>query len=315
MTLKSFLQLVELPTKVASLFPFLIGTAYAYFRYDKFILKNGLIMLFAMLALDMATTAMNNYMDYKKAIKTHGFNYEHHNAIVKHGLSEKLVVFVIGSLVTFAAALGILLYFQTNVLVLILGMISFFFAAIYTWGPVPISRTPLGELISGVVMGGIITFISMYIHVYDRGFVTLSIQGANLNLGLNIIELTGLVLVAMPLITGIANIMLANNICDMEDDFVNKRFTLPIVIGKKYALRLFAGLYVLGYLSVLIAVIFKFLSVISIGVLITVVPVVKHIRRFNKIQTKAETFILSVKNFILICLIYFISICMSIILY
>lgn len=315
MTLKSFLQLVELPTKVASLFPFLIGTAYAYFRYDKFILENGLIMLFAMLALDMATTAMNNYMDYKKAIKTHGFNYEQHNAIVKHGLSEKLVVFVIGSLVTLAAGLGILLYLQTNVLVLILGMISFFFAAIYTWGPVPISRTPLGELVSGVVMGGIITFISMYIHVYNWGFVTLSAQGANLNFSLNIIEIAGLVLIALPLVTGIANIMLANNICDMEDDFVNRRFTLPIVIGKKYALRLFAGLYAIGYMSILVAIFFNFLSLMSLLVLVTVAPVSKHIRRFYEKQSKSETFILSVKNFILICLVYFASIVVSIILY
>ena len=39
--------------------------------------------------------------------------------------------------------------------------------------------------------------------------------------------------------SGIANIMLANNICDVEEDIINNRFTLPYYLGKKNAFNLF----------------------------------------------------------------------------
>jgi 1,4-dihydroxy-2-naphthoate octaprenyltransferase len=38
--------------------------------------------------------------------------------------------------------------------------------------------------------------------------------------------------ICLSLIVNVANIMLANNICDMEDDFINRRLTL----GKENAL-------------------------------------------------------------------------------
>ncbi len=171
MTIKSFFKLVELPTKVASVFPFAVGTLYAIYRYNQFNLLNFLIMLVAMLCLDMATTALNNYMDYKLALKTHGFNYEQHNAIVKDKIKESTVKFTIGFLMSITVILGLVLVYLTDVFILLLGMVSFFFAVIYTWGPVPISRTPLGEIVSGTVMGGIIPLISLYIHIYDRALL------------------------------------------------------------------------------------------------------------------------------------------------
>lgn len=42
--------------------------------------------------------------------------------------------------------------------------------------------------------------------------------------------------ICLSLIVNVANIMLANNICDMEDDFINRRLTLSIYLGKENAL-------------------------------------------------------------------------------
>ncbi len=50
------------------------------------------------------------------------------------------------------------------------------------------------------------------------------------------IEFIVICLVSIPMIVGIANIMLANNICDLEEDIANKRHTLPYYIGKKNAI-------------------------------------------------------------------------------
>ncbi|MGE5633160.1 MAG: hypothetical protein ACM3TR_19000 [Caulobacteraceae bacterium] len=84
MTLVSFLKLVEIQTKVASVIPFLLGTFYALYRFNRFNLSNFIIMFVSLICFDMATTAINNYIDYKKAHKIHGYNYESHNAIVSY---------------------------------------------------------------------------------------------------------------------------------------------------------------------------------------------------------------------------------------
>ena len=76
MKLKSFLKLVEIQTKAASMVPFALGTFWALYRYDEFNLTNFLLMFVSLLCFDMATTAVNNYMDYKKARKVYGYNYE-----------------------------------------------------------------------------------------------------------------------------------------------------------------------------------------------------------------------------------------------
>lgn len=313
MTLTSFLKLVELPTKVASVFPFLIGTTYALYRYDRFDMTNFLVMLVAMLCLDMATTALNNYMDYKLAVKTHGFNYEQHNAIVKYDLRESTVKGLIGILMATTVVLGLYLFVRTDIVVLLLGMISFFFAVIYTWGPFPISRTPLGEAVSGVVMGGIITFISLYIHIFSLDIIVVSIENGMFALQLNIIEIFAIAILTIPLITGIANIMLANNTCDMEDDFENKRFTLPLVIGKTNALWLFAALYVIGYIAIAIGCLMGWLPITCLAVFLTIVPVRKNILIFHGKQTKKDTFATSVKNFVLTSAAYFLTLALGLV--
>lgn len=307
-----YLKLIELPTKVASVFPFLIGSLYAVYRFGQLNTINMMLMLIAMLCLDLATTALNNYMDYKLAIKTHGFNYEQHNAIVKYALNERRVQWLIGILVSISITLGWVLFVRTDLVVLFLGMISFFFAAIYTWGPFPISRTPLGEFVSGIVMGGVILFISAYIHIFDRALIGFTWGEGMLSIHLNLGELIGFLFVALPAMTGISNIMLANNICDMEDDFEDRRFTLPLVIGKKNALRLFAGLYVLAYVAILFGVLMGWLPWVSLAVLATLLPVRKNVLNFFERQSKKETFVSSVQNFVMISAVYVITFLVSI---
>ena len=53
MNIKSFLKLVEIQTKVASVIPYLLGTFYALYRYDNFNIKNAIIMFLSMIIFDM----------------------------------------------------------------------------------------------------------------------------------------------------------------------------------------------------------------------------------------------------------------------
>lgn len=295
----SFLKLVEIQTKVASVIPFVLGTVYVTYRFQCFNLKNFILMFISLLTFDMATTAVNNYIDYKKAYKTHGFNYESHNAIVRYRLTERTVISVIFILLSIAAVFGIILFLNTDIIILLLGALSFLIGISYSFGPVPISRTPLGEVFSGLFMGLVITFISAYIHVLDQNIISVIFGKGMLELTLNVTELLYILLVSIPAVVGIANIMLANNICDIEDDIENKRYTLPIYIGKENALKIFKLLYYIAYFDMLFLYLLGVMPPIYLFSLLTIIPVTKNIMLFYKKQTKKDTFVLSVKNFVL----------------
>lgn len=299
---KVFLQLVELPTKAASMIPFCLGTVYALFRFDRLDGLNLLLMAVSLLSFDMATTAINNYFDFKKAIKTSGYGYESHNAITRYKLSERSVLTVIFTLLILASLAGLLLVWNSHLLVLALGGLSFAVGILYTFGPVPISRMPLGEIISGLFMGFVIIFISAFIHTDPDQLVRLTLgtwADGTLMLQIKWLEVIDMLVISLPAVTGIANIMLANNICDMEDDLVNKRYTLPLYIGRKNALRLFRGLYYVGYLDLPALFLLGVHPLLLALILLTLLPLNKNIRRFESKQVKAETFDLAVRNFAL----------------
>ena len=312
MNITTFFKLVEIQTKVASVIPYLVGTLYTLYAFDTFKPINAILMFLSMLIFDMTTTAINNYIDYTKAIKKDGYGYEIHNAIYKYGLKTSHVRFLIYAMLFISTLLGILLALNTNIIILLLGVACFAIGILYTFGPLPISRTPFGELFSGLTMGLILTFITIYIHIFDQNVFNISLAHEMLTVHLNVGVLFGIGIICIPLITCIANIMLANNICDMEEDLPNKRYTLPIYIGRKNALLLWELLYYLAYGAIIVGVIFKVLPWLSLLTLITLVPIKKNIKAFKAKQFKGETFIYTIKNFILLNVAYIITLILAI---
>ncbi|MEK5419873.1 MULTISPECIES: 1,4-dihydroxy-2-naphthoate polyprenyltransferase [unclassified Paenibacillus] len=298
MNIKSFLRFVELPTKVASIIPFLMGTLYALYRFEDFYVLRFGLMFVSLLSFDMATTAINNYYDFKKASKTHGYGYETHNPIVHFKLKERTVVATIVILLALAAGGGIALVTQTGLLVFLLGGLSFLIGILYSFGPIPISRMPLGELFSGLFMGFVIIFISAYIHT-DEHVVSLLLQNGWVSLNINIVEVLYLFWFSVPAILGIAGIMLANNICDIDEDVENRRYTLPVYIGRRNALVLFKYLYYVSYLDLVVLLILRINPILVLLILLTLIPLRRNIALFTEKQEKASTFILAVKNFVL----------------
>jgi 1,4-dihydroxy-2-naphthoate octaprenyltransferase len=181
-------------------------------------------------------------------------------------------------------------------------VLSFSVGILYSAGPIPISRTTFGELFSGFFMGLIIPFLVVYISIFDQNPIGLSLDGSYIALILNWKILLPIILVSLPAMFCIANIMLANNICDVEDDLANKRYTLPIHVGRKGALVLYDALYIFSFLDILICVILGYLPLVSLLCLFTAIIVFKNIKAFHALQTKKDTFALAVKNMILIML-------------
>ena len=112
MSLSTFLRFVELQTKVASLFPFLVGLLFVIYRFESFNLLNTVIFFFAMLIFDLTTTGINNYMDYKKA---HSDEYRKtENIIGQANIPAGLAKNTILTMLFIAMGLGIWLVFRNR---------------------------------------------------------------------------------------------------------------------------------------------------------------------------------------------------------
>lgn len=300
MTVRHFCKLVELRTKIASLLPFLLGSLYAIYRFHSLDGWNFVLMLLSLLAFDMATTVLNNYYDFRKAAKREGYGFEEHNPIGSGVLKESTVLGVLITLLLIAVVAGATLFLRTNLLVLLLGGLSFGVGILYSFGPVPISRMPLGELFSGLFMGFVITFVSTYIHTEGGQLAELTYHAGQVNLTLQLDEILLLFFVCLPAILSIANIMLANNICDMEEDVENRRYTLPVYIGRRRALVLFRWLYYATYLDLIVLLLLHVHLYLLVLLLLTLLPLHRNIRKFEVNPSKRETFKLSVSNFVLV---------------
>jgi len=198
-----------------------------------------------------------------------------------------------------STALGLYLAYRTDIVILIIGAVCFICGILYTFGPIPISRQPLGEILSGVFYGLFIPFIILYINLPKGTFVLLDLNLKTISLDINVMPIIIVVLLSIVPVCTTANIMLANNICDLDKDIEVQRFTLPYYLGKK-AIYLFAGIYYLAYVGIILMVVFKVLSPICLIALLSIFAVQKNINQFLKVQDKATTFICSIKNYVII---------------
>ncbi len=297
MTISVFLKLVEIQTKLASLFPFLIGVLFSMVYFKAFNLGNTLIFFVGMLLFDMTTTAINNFMDYKKA-KNDTYKYET-NIVGQAGLAEAQVSQLIFTMLGLSAVIGGLLVYKTGWLMLIMGGLCCFIGVFYTFGPVPLSRMPLGEIFSGVTMGLGIFMMTIYVNAYDLKFLFLDIQNWQFMIYGDLKLLLAIGWASLPMVFTIANIMLANNLCDLEEDIANHRYTLPFYIGKENGVKLFNSLMYGCYAVSLIGVLFNVYHWSMLIVFATLPLVHKNLSVFNQEQVKSRTFAISLKNLVI----------------
>lgn len=310
-SIKIFIEFVELRTKVASFFPMVIGFLWTVYYYKQFNLLNALLFFVAVITFDMCTTAINNTMDYHKAID---LDYKaNENVIGVHQLSLKRMVGIIFVLLGISLIFSITLVLLTDPVLLLMGALCFLIGICYTFGPMPLSRLPLGEIFSGVTMGFGILFLSVYITQFQT-LLTSEWTTDLLTFQLRWVEIVRIAWWSIPLVCLIATIMLANNICDLKTDIANQRHTLVYYIGVQNAVRLYIVLSILPWLG--------WLSYILLGALPTwaglafiILPLhLKSIRRFTQKQIKKETFVESVKSFVLFSCTYVLTLILSILL-
>lgn len=310
LSLPLFLEFVEMKTKVASVFPMTLGILWAIYRYQTFNWLNTLLFVLAVLSFDMCTTAINNSMDYHKA-KDETYRQES-NVIGKFSLDFRQMIGIVFALLIFSVIISLVLVWRTSWLLLPMGALCFLVGIFYTFGPIPLSRMPLGEVFSGVTMGFGIFFLAVFIQD-PAGLLTSQVSDKWMTLQFSWTKIIDIIVMSLPLVTLIANIMLANNTCDLEEDIRNHRYTLVYYIGKKNALKLYFVLASLPWLLWIIYCLTGFLPIWALIGLIGVWPAYKSLETFLKKQVKRETFIEAVKSFVLFALLYVVILALALI--
>lgn len=281
MNFKIFAELIELKAKTASIFPFLLGLAYSLYHYQSVNLSALAIYFVAMFMFNCFVDIWDNYNDYHKAVDTDDYQ-KNTNIIGRENLSMGLIksllaFFFFGSLI-----LGIIVALMTGWAVFWLGLLCYAVGVFYAGGPKPLSSLPLGELLSGLTMGYVIFLICLYINS-SQNFVW------------SFANLATTFLIALPNTLLIANLMLANNTCDLEEDEANHRYTIVHYIGKKAALIWWTTALILAFVAIVVAVILGLLSPIMLLILLVAPLMIKFARPYLQKQVKKETFISSVK--------------------
>ena len=220
MSLKVFLELVEIKAKTASILPFLIGICFSYYYYNSVHLGLSVVFFVAMLLFNMAVDALDNYNDYHHAVDKLEYKRKT-NIIGRENISPKLV-------------------YVTGLPLLWMGMFCFTVGIFYSSGPRPLSSLPLGEFFSGITMGFVISLICVYLNSYQ----IFSWHWENL---------AKVFLISLPNILWISNLMLANNICDYDEDERNNRHTIVHFIGVKNALFVFSLKNVLAFAAIILS--------------------------------------------------------------
>lgn len=281
MNLTVFLELVEFKAKTASILPFFIGICFSLYNFHK--LHLGLVLLYfvAMVIFNMAVDILDNYNDYHHATEIHDYR-EKTNIIGREGLDLKLVFRMMMGMIIVSALIGIGMSFIVGWPFLVMGLFCYGVGIFYSSGPKPLSSLPLGEVFSGLTMGFMITILCVYMNTYEV-------------FQWNFANLSEIFLISLPNTLWIANLMLANNICDVEEDEKNNRFTLVHYLGKPQAIHLFVGMNIAAFLAILLSVSVKIAPWSMLGTFLVAPFIYKQVRIFTKKQVKRETFICSVR--------------------
>ena len=174
-------------------------------------------LLLIVILMQASVNTFNDYYDYVKGSDSEEDYVDPSDAVLVYNdvNPRSALLLAIGFLVV-AFCLGIYAVVKAGFAPLVIAVIGAVFVVLYSAGKSPISYLPLGELVSGVVMGALIPLAVYQVITGVLDFTVL--------------------LWAIPTIIGVGLIMFTNNTCDIERDVPSGRKTLPVLLGRRNAI-------------------------------------------------------------------------------
>ncbi|MGF7495251.1 prenyltransferase [Lactococcus lactis] len=297
MTLKTFFNFTRIQTLPAALLSPIAGCLFAFWYFGSFHFWPTLLFFIGLASINLFVSAWNNLMDYQKALDP---EYKKWNIIVAKSINPKLALNICLALLAIDVVVGLIVLFLTNLAILPIGGLCFLIAIFYTYGPFAFSRFPLGEILAGLCEGSFGFFLAVYINSYDKGYFFINFDRNWFMTWIwDFKILLPILLVGLMCFVQNFNIMFSDNICDLEQDIRNERYTLPYYLKIPLSLKVFTGLYLFAGLCILIAIALGILPIWSLLMSIIALKVIPNIKKFRAKQSKSETFHLQIDNLML----------------
>lgn len=239
LTLTMACNLAAPHTWPAAILPTSVAFACAAATGSTVSLSMSCVLLAICILMQSSVNTFNDYYDYVKGADSIDDDVDPSDAVLLYNNvnPRSALALAVGLLIT-AFALGIYVIWQTGIIPLIIGIIGAVFVVLYSAGKTPISYLPIGEVVSGVVMGGLIPLACYYV-----------LSGS----------LTPLAFLwALPEILGVGLIMFTNNTCDIEKDIDANRHTLSVVLGREKARRAYHAVLYTWIIAIVVLVAFYF---------------------------------------------------------
>ena len=265
MNLSQFFALIRPHTLTAAFSPVVLGAAMGATQFAPtqpigLSIIYTLGILICVLSAQIAANIWNEYFDFKSGLDlTQAAGNS--GSIVRDGISPAIIKRWGYMTTILPLILGIALAKAVTWWYIPVGMLCILTSILYSGGPKPISRTPFGELASGLAMGFAIVGITLFAWTHTLHWTYL--------------------IPAVPSTILIGAIMMTNNLRDFTNDANHGRRTLVILLGRERGLQLLQGLFLISSLWILIWTILGVIPWPSLVALLSLLPAMKVIHIFN----------------------------------
>lgn len=257
-TVRMAVQLAAPHTWPAAILPALVATSAAAATGHAISPIMACVLLAICILMQASVNTFNDYYDFVKGTDSADDDVEISDAtLVYNNVNPACALRLgIGFLVA-AFLLGAYVIWQAGWIPLAIGVVGAVFVVAYSAGKTPVSYLPIGEAVSGGVMGGLIPLACYQALTGDLNWLML--------------------LWAVPEIIGVGLIMMTNNTCDIEKDIPVGRQTLPAKLGREKARNAYHALVVawLAAIVVLVGVFFTGGLIVVPFMLLAAIPLLK----------------------------------------
>ena len=233
--IQEIIPLTRPRTLAAALGPTILGAAFSYYAFGAthgtgLAIFHTVLIFLAVVTAQIVANLWNEYKDFKSGLDA-GQKVGNAGSITRGAITPELIVTMIKVLMVVPIIIGLYLSATITWYYIPAGFFCILISFLYSGGPKPISRTPFGEISSGIAMGFAIVLITGYAWTRDLS--------------------SALLIPAIPSTLLVGSIMLTNNIRDIRNDESHGRRTLPIVLGRERALSLMSITYLFNFIWIL----------------------------------------------------------------
>ena len=262
--IQELIPLTRPRTLAAALGPTILGAAFSYYAFGALhgtglAIFHTILIFLAVVSAQIIANLWNELKDFKSGLDA-GQKIGNAGSLTRGAVTPKLISTMIKILMIVPIIIGLYLSATITWWYIPAGIICILISFLYSGGPKPISRTPFGEISSGIAMGFAIVLITGYAWTRELSLAFL--------------------IPALPATLLVGSIMLTNNIRDIRNDEKHGRRTLPIVLGRDRAISLMSITYIFNFFWIGAWIYLKVLPIPALLALIAIIPAFKTIKIF-----------------------------------